>query len=300
MAMLLLMVCAGASISQEADAQDGPTIAIFSFDSLAIDNDWYWSCCGRRWDAGYGIAQMVATELRRHLRDQTARVVDADVLHQLLIRQRLHRHETLSIPTAARLARELGADFAVLGRTQEFEVFDVGFFLNKQEWAQGRVTLSALIIDARSGVVVDEQSATSYRVRSVLPWDVGDRPFTDIADWQFENSFLGRTTAEAARSMADDIRRSVRSLTASGAWRTWEGPTVVGVGAGRATINRGEEDAVAVGDRFSIVREGGEGSIILGTMEVSGVEENIAIGRMLRTADAPRPRPGDLAKPVEQ
>ncbi|MFW5866520.1 MAG: hypothetical protein ACOCX2_01815 [Armatimonadota bacterium] len=300
-ALMLLTAPAVVGVAQEADAPDGPTVAVVGFDSVAIDNDWSWSCCSRRWDAGYGIANMVAAELKRDLRGSAAGVVDGDALRQLLINERLHHREALSIETAARIARELGADLAVLGRVQEFEVFDVGFFLNKQQWTQGRVTLSVRIIDAASGVVVDEQSAASFRVRSVLPWDVGDRPFTDIATWRFANSFLGRTTADAARSMAEDIRRSIRKLTASGAWQSWDGPSVVGFGGGRLTINRGAQDGVSVGDRFSIVRRAeGEETATLGAMEVAEVAETLATGRLSRADDAPRPRPGDLAQATGQ
>lgn len=296
--LLIFGAAAAADDAQPAETVAGPKIAVISFDSDAISNDWYWSCCKRRWAAGAGIADMVARELKRQSRGRGPQTVDRGALHQLLINQRLHDQDDLSTSTAARIARELGADLAVLGHTHVFEALDVGVFIDRDEdFAQARVILAAKVIDARSGVVVGEESTTAYRVRPVPPWDIGDRPRTDIGGARFRNSFLGRTARDAARSLAGEIRGNVRRLTASGAWVSHEGPAVVDSGGGEVTINAGSEAGIAVGDAFRIVRmtEDGASQIKLGTMAVAEVEARLATGRIDRPEDAPAPRPGDLA-----
>jgi hypothetical protein len=297
-AALMVLAPLAAAEARETPAADGPTIAVVAFGSDAIDTAWYWSCCSRMWAAGHGIADMVATELQRDLRRRASRVLDREVLHDFLIVERLHRRDQLSIATAARVARELDADLAVLGQTREFEAFRISRFLDGGDWAQGRVILHAKIIDVRSGVVVGEENATSFRIRAVPPWNIGDRPRTDIGSSRFEYSFLGRTTSEAARLMAGRLHRVVQTLTSSGAWQTWDGPTVVGIDGGMVTINRGEDDAVAPGEEFILVRvdQAQDGRIVLGTLKVREVEATLATGRVHRVEDAPRPRPGDLAE----
>ncbi|MFP4248466.1 MAG: hypothetical protein ACLFU7_02340 [Armatimonadota bacterium] len=301
-AALMVLAPLAAAEAQNAPAPDGPTIAVVAFGSDAIDSAWYWACCSRMWAAGHGIADMVATELQRDLRGRAPRVLDREVLHDFLIAERLHRRDQLSIATAARVARELDADLAVLGQTREFEAFRISRFLHGGDWAQGRVILHAKIIDARSGVVVGEENATSFRVRAVHPWDIGDRPRTDIGSSRFEYSFLGRTTSEAARSMAGRLHRAVQTLTSSGAWQTSDGPTVVGIGGGKLTINHGENDGVAPGDEFTIIRvDRRDGSRrVLGTLKVREVEATRATGRIDRIEDTPPPRPGDLAEATGQ
>ncbi len=304
LALMLLLpagLAAGDAETISADT-DRPTIAVVAFGSDAIDSGWYWSCCRRMWAAGHGIADMVATELQRDLRGRAPAVLDREALHDFLIAERLHPRDQLSIATAARVARELDAELAVLGQVRQFEAFRISRFLHGGDWAQGSVILHAKIIDARSAVVVGEENATSFRIRAVPPWDIGDRPRTDIGSSQFQYSFLGRTTAEAARSMAGRLRRGVQTLTSSGAWRTWDGPAVVRIGGGKVTINHGEDDGVAPGDEFTITRiDRAEGSrLVLGTIRVREVEETLATGRIDRIEDTPRPRPGDLAEPAGQ
>jgi hypothetical protein len=246
---------------------------------------------------------MVATALKREFRGRPAKVVDREALHQLLIDERLNRKEDLSIATAARLSRELGADLAVLGHTRTFEVVDFPVFVrSKEDFAHAQVVLQAKIIDARSGIAVAEKTARAFRARTVLPWDVGDRPRTDIGGSQFRNSLLGRVNARAVRSMADDLKDAVRSLTASGGWQTWQDAVVVGVGGRKVAINRGSTDGVAVGDVFRIERRGRgrETPTELGTVKIIEAEEEHATGRLTLAEGAPRPRPGDLALPASE
>lgn len=302
LAAVLVVGVAQTDDAQQEERVTGPTIAVVSFDGQAIPPGWYWSCCRRMWAPGYGIAEMVAEELGREFRGSPMELLDRDVLHQLLIDERLHDDDYLSIATATRIGRDLGVDLVVLGQTREFRVIEFDIHPRSlTELANGHVTLTAKIIDTRSGVAVTETRQTTYRARSVMPWDVGDRPRTDLSSGSFRHSFLGRTTQDAARSLGERIAREVRQLTASGAWQTWEGPTVVGFSGGRIAVNCGSEDGVATGDSLRIVRVGRDGEATeLGVMRVSEVKSRVAIGRIDRVEDAPAPRPGDRAVPARQ
>jgi hypothetical protein len=300
--VLAALLCAAPAMAEEASEGDpGPTIAVVSFDSDAIPTDWYWSRDGRRFTSGKGIARMVATELERQLRGREPQLVESERLHRLLIKERLHNEDDLAVATAARLARELGADLAVLGHTHVFEVLDVGLFLNGgEDLAHARVTLNAKIIDARSGAVIGRRTGRAYLARALPSWRAGDLPDADIGGSRFRHSLLGKATDRAVRALAESLRQRMRKLTRSGAWATHDGPVVVGRSRGAVTINAGAEHGIAVGDAFRIERcDRGEEPVHLGALTVEAVEARLATGRFEPVEGAPAPRAGDLAFPAQ-
>lgn len=217
MSVVLALTLAATAAAEDApplQESPDPTIAVIAFEGDAIPSGWYWSCCRRVWSPGFGVADMVAVELERQLRGRRPGVVDSAALQRLLIAENLHEGDDLSVETAARIAGELGADLAVLGRTSVFEVFDVSIPFDRHDhraWA--RVTLEAKIIDVRSGVVVAQARGLGRIARSVPPWDQGDYASADIGSTGFRRTLLGQTTDRAVRALCDRIRARVRALT---------------------------------------------------------------------------------------
>ena len=211
----MIVLALGAGVVPAQDGRpEGPTIAVVSFYNGAIPESWHWSCCGRGWTAGAGVAELVAVELERQLRGREMRVADRGTLHRLMIREDLERVDELPLPVALELAREVGAEYAVLGRVRSFEVIDLSVpFIERDDRAIARVTLDAAIFDTRSGAVVGEVRGLGRRAASVPPWDHGDAP-GDIGSTRFKRTLLGGTMDEAVRSVAERIRGRVRVLTA--------------------------------------------------------------------------------------
>ncbi|GEM_PF-6232264 len=213
--VIALMLCGGIVLAQ-GERPEGPTIAVVSFYNGAIPQNWYWSCCGRGWTAGAGVADLVAVELERQLRGREMRVADRGALHRLMIREDLERRDELPVPVALELARELGADYLVLGRVRSFEVIDLSIpFIERDDRAIARVTLDVAIFDTRSGAVVGEVRGLGRRAAWVPPWDQGDAP-ADIGSTGFRRTLLGATMDDAVRSVAERIRRQVRAQRTGG------------------------------------------------------------------------------------
>jgi curli biogenesis system outer membrane secretion channel CsgG len=253
------------------------------------------------WWVSGKLGEKAASLLNQALWDaQVFNLVERRELETVMSEHDLAASGAVTPQTAVQLGKLLGADYMVLGAVTEF-----GW--DKYE---GRIPYSSRVLGGSGGELYNYNSAISVRIVNVetgeieymgrgsgshRAFGVGFRGYEASAESSYD-SIANETFQPAVEKIAQDIKQEASSLV------TYQGfGRVADVADGEVYINRGSEDGVKVGDRFTVKRMGKEiidpdtGKVLsrrtktAGTIEVISVEgPHFAICKIVEGEIQPR------------
>jgi curli biogenesis system outer membrane secretion channel CsgG len=244
---VVLMAVLGLS-AVPASAQKKTRIAVFNFEDKT-DHAWHW------WTGqpvGHGMADMLITAL---VKTGKYRVFERAEMEKLLQEQGLGMSGITTPESAAKAAKVMGVEVAVIGAVTEFgykkqstggalKKIGIGASVSKQSATVG--------IDVRLVSVSSSEILTAENIRKEKSKMGGSFENNDISlgsQSEFDETLVGKATREAV----DEIVKILGN--ASGAA---SGYKIVSASGGKVIINGGKEDGINVGDRFTIFRAGEE------------------------------------------
>ncbi len=315
--VLALLMAAGAAWAQPMAAPlvKIPTVAVMPFEDAAIEGDYGWTHCARRWGPGAGVADMITTELLNEAeRWRTFRVVERDRLFEVLAEQDLAAGGRIDPATAARVGRILGADLLLTGGVTRFDVEDDWIGLPWRigidaERHHATVVFEGRLVDTEKAGIVGHGRGRGTDTRYGATVRRGDLAGLDFGTSHFRESMLGRASERAAHALAQEISARIDRLVGPSCEWLLEGDAiVVYVEGGTVMLNRGARDGVQAADVFAIRRKCQDifdpltGELLktiyddIGVLTVREIEEKVSSGEVVPAPDAPgEPRVGDVA-----
>jgi curli biogenesis system outer membrane secretion channel CsgG len=246
--MSLVLAAAIGMLSTTAVAQKKMRVAVFNFEDKT-EHTWHW------WTGqpvGHGMADMLITAL---VKTGKYRVFERAEMEKLLQEQGLGMSGITTPESAAKAAKVLGVEVAIIGAVTEFgykkqstggalKKIGIGASVSKQSATVG--------IDVRLVSVASSEILAAENVRKEEKKMGGSFENEDInfdSQAQFDETLVGKATRKAVE---DIVKLLGQQSGVAGGYK------IITVSAGKIIINGGKEDGVNIGDRFTIFRAGEE------------------------------------------
>jgi curli biogenesis system outer membrane secretion channel CsgG len=235
-------------LSAPAFAQKKTRVAVFDFEDKT-DHAWHW------WTGqpvGHGMADMLVTAL---VKSGRYRVMERAEMEKLLQEQSLGMSGITTPESAAKAAKVLGVEIAIIGAVTEFgykkqstggalKKIGIGGSVSKQSATVG---VDVRLVNVSSSEILAAENVRKEKSKMGGSFDNEDISFDTQA--QFDETLVGKATREAI----DDV---VKLIDQKGGVAS--GYKIISATAGKIIINGGKEDGVNLGDRFTIYRAGEE------------------------------------------
>ncbi|MCG8377171.1 MAG: hypothetical protein MI702_11895 [Chlorobiales bacterium] len=245
---IFVCACLLSVLSVMALAQPKPRVAVMPF---AEEFDRAWWVNGRMGDKASTLVNEALFKARMFA------LVERKEIGTILKEHNLAASGAVTVETAVKLGKLLGADFMVLGAVTEFGWDKYG----------GRIPGTSRILGRSKGEVYNYNSTITVRIVNVetseivfmgsgsgshRTFGVGIKGYEASAESSYD-SIAGETFKPAVEKIATEIRAESANMN------TYQGfGRVADVEGSEVYINRGSKDGVKVGDRFTIKRFGRE------------------------------------------
>lgn len=231
-----------------AFAQKKTRVAVFDFDDKT-EHRWHW------WTGqpvGNGMADMLVTAL---VKTGRYRVMERAEMEKLLQEQQLGMSGITTPESAAKAAKVLGVEVAVIGAVTEFgykkqstggalKKIGIGASVSKQSATVG---IDVRLVSVSTSEILKAENVRKEEKKMGGSFENEDISFDSQA--QFDETLVGKATRKAV----EDI---VKLLDSQGG--IVAGYKIISATAGKIIINGGAEDGLKVGDRFKVYRAGEE------------------------------------------
>ena len=235
-------------LSAPAFAQKKTRVAVFNFEDKT-DHAWHW------WTGqpvGHGMADMLVTAL---VKTGRYRVMERAEMEKLLQEQSLGMSGITTPESAAKAAKVLGVELAVIGAVTEFgykkqstggalKKIGLGASVSKQSATVG---IDVRLVNTSTSEILKAENVRKEKSKMGGSFENADISFDSQA--QFDETLVGKATREAV----EDI---VKLLDSQGG--VVAGYKIISASAGKIIINGGAEDGLKAGDRFKVYRAGEE------------------------------------------
>ncbi len=296
------------SLTEEMPKIKGPkrTVAVGKFTSLGSFDTKYGS-----WDVGGGLGAMLTTSLNESGRFI---VLERTNVKRILSEQEMAGDNVTTGTTKPELGKMTGVQYMIFGAVTEFGDDDKGggFSLGlgagfggmddlvsggaSRKTASGSVAIDIRVVDTTSGRIIETIRVKEPIDSSAWDFSVGYEEVT-IGSKQFNKTPIGAASRKAIAKIVSHLALTTSKQPWTGMIVDFEGETTI--------INAGSSSGIKIGDLF--MAEGvtkkftdpATGEVLsvrkkqLGTIEITEVEEKIAIGLFLPLS-MEIPKRGDL------
>lgn len=235
-------------LSASASAQKKTRVAVFNFEDKT-DHAWHW------WTGqpvGHGMADMLITAL---VKTGRYRVMERAEMEKLLQEQSLGMSGITTPESAAKAAKVLGVEVAIIGAVTEFgykkqstggalKKIGIGASVSKQSATVG---IDVRLVNTSTSEILKAENVRKEKSKMGGSFENPDISLDSQA--QFDETLVGKATREAV----EDI---VKLLDQQGG--VVAGYKIISTSAGKVIINGGAEDGLKAGDRFKVYRAGEE------------------------------------------
>lgn len=302
------------TLTEEIPEIKGPkrTIAVGKFASIGSFDTKYGD-----WDVGGGLGAMLTTAL---VEADRFVVVERTNVERVLSEQQMAGNKVTTGTTQPELGKMIGVQYMLFGAVTEFGEADEGggFSLGfgssadklddlftgavSTESASGAVAMDIRVVDTTSGRIIEV-----IRVKEPIDssgWDVSlGYEEMNIGTNQFKKTPLGEASRRAITKVVSRLALTTMNKPWSGMVVDFDGETTI--------INAGSSAGIRVGDLFmaeTIVKkltDPATGEVLtvrkkkLGTIEITEVEEKVAIGSFLPLS-MEVPQRGDLVMELKK
>jgi len=235
-------------MNSPAFAQKKTRVAVFNFEDKTDHRAHWWT--GQ--PVGDGMADMLVTAL---VKTGRYRVMERAEMEKLLKEQQLGMSGITTPESAAKAAKVLGVELAVIGAVTEFgykkqstggalKKIGIGASVSKQSATVG---IDVRLVNTSSSEILAAENVRKENSKTGGSFTNEDISFDTQA--QFDETLVGK----AARAAIEDI---VKLLDKQGG--VVVGYKIISTSAGKIIINGGAEDGLKAGDRFNVYRAGEE------------------------------------------
>ncbi len=276
------------------------TVAVDHFDAVGS----FTSVHGG-WDVGGGLSAMLTTAL---IESESFIVLERGNLSSVMSEQQLAANGLTNAESGAQAGNLFGAQLLIMASVTEFGQnnsgggFSIGFAGSdlggaiSPQFSKGYVAIDVRIVDATTGQVVNSYTVREKIKSSALAGNINFKGFS-FGGNKFNSTPLG----EACRSAINQI---AQRFAADAAAVKWTG-RVVDAELGEVYLNAGSTSNIHIGDSFKVYRitktltDPTTGEMLgqrkrqIGTLEITQVEEKLAIGEYHKHLDV-EPQRNDL------
>lgn len=203
-------------------------------------------------------------------------VVERKRMKDILAEQEFSESGFISPETAVKLGKLIGADYFVMGKIEQYEVYSqnrtIPYTNEYRKIYLGKLAVNVRIVDSRGGKVV---AANKFRV--------------DLEDWNARNEvspndFIQELKERTVKKLVNGVVDGVFPLK------------IIKVEGGKVYINRGDGVAFKVGDTLSVVALGeglkdpdtgeelGSAEEVVGTVEVTDIQNKFSMAKVVTGA----------------
>ncbi len=276
------------------------TVAVAHFDAIGS----FTSAHGG-WDVGGGLSAMLTTAL---IESDRFIVLERGSLSTVMSEQQLAANGLTNAQSGAQAGNLFGAQLLIMASVTEFGQnnsgggFSIGFSGSdlggaiSPQFSKGYVAIDVRIVDSTTGQVVKSYTVREKIKSSALAGNINFKGFS-FGGNKFNSTPLGEASRRAINQVAQ------RFAAEAGAVK-WTG-RVVDAELGEVYLNAGSTSNIHIGDSFKVYRitktltDPTTGELLgqrkrqIGTIEITEVEEKLAIGEFHKLMDV-EPQRNDL------
>lgn len=276
------------------------TVAVAHFDAIGS----FTSVHGG-WDVGGGLSAMLTTAL---IESERFIVLERGSLSTVMSEQQLAANGLTNAESGARVGNLFGAQLLIMGSVTEFGQNNSGGGISfgfsgsslggaiSPQFSKGHISIDVRIVDATTGQVVKSYTVRETIKSSAFAGNINFKGFS-FGGNKFNSTPLG----EACRRAINEV---ARRFAAEAAAVKWTG-RIVDAELGEVYLNAGSTSNIHVGDSFKVYRitktltDPTTGELLgqrkrqIGTLEITVVEEKLAIGEFHKHLDV-EPQRNDL------